>query len=154
MKPKAVLFSICFLRNRQWFYITVFVARHKMFRCQQVSSEQVDGVTLCICPFTVTYGRGGKLWRIAVKAFQCNDVRAATVLYQSIRKLKQRRRRKQRERHKTTGLMSKNSRFAYFISFYSILCLHHQDNNLKSPNSRFCGEREHTTINFSFPFLT
>ena len=47
------------------------------------------------------------------------------VTYADTRELKQRRRRQQRQRRKTF---------------------------LQWPNSRICGEREHTTVNFSFSF--
>ena len=36
----------------------------------------------------------------------------------------------------------------------TFLCRLVQNNNVKWPNSRFYGEREHTTVNFSFSFLT
>ena len=40
------------------------------------------------------------------------------------------------------------------LNFGTFLCRPVQNNNVKWPNSRICGEREQTTGNFSFSFLT
>ena len=40
--------------------------------------------------------------------------------------------------------------FQILVHFFAVL----QNNSVKWPNSRFCGEREHTTVNVSISFLT
>ena len=64
------------------------------------------------------------------------------------------RRRRQQERHKTIGLISKNnsSARAFYVLYISLPCPAKQQREMTK--FRFCGEREHTTVNFSFSFLT
>ena len=63
---------------------------------------------------------------------------------------------------KTATRTSQNNRFneqkqslcTCVLCFCTFLCRHQQNNNVKSPNARFFGEREHTTVKFSFSFPT
>ena len=72
------------------------------------------------------------------------------------RELKQWRWRRQRKRHKTIGLMSKNNRsaraFYILVHFFAVLC------KTTTWNDQILGFLEnvveHTTVNFSFSFLT
>ena len=66
------------------------------------------------------------------------------------RELKQRRRRRQRPRLKIIiDLKQKQSLctrvIIVFVQFFAVI---RKKSNLERPNSRFCGEREHTTVNF------
>ena len=61
------------------------------------------------------------------------------------RELKQQRRRRQRPRRKIIIDLKKKQSLCTCVI---ILCRHPQNSNLECPNSRFCGEREHTTVNF------
>ena len=75
-----------------------------------------------------------------------------------IKELKQRRRRWQWQRRKTIGLTSKTKKErsvgTCILTFGLFLCSPLQSDNVKWPNSRFCGGREQTTVNFAISFLT
>ena len=48
----------------------------------------------------------------------------------------------------------KQSLYTCVLHFGTFLCRPLQNNNVKRPHFRFCGERERITVNFSFSFLT
>ena len=71
------------------------------------------------------------------------------------RELKTRRRRPQRERQKTIGLMSKTTALHVHHAFLYICLPSLHDYDVKMPNFTFCGEHEYTTEQryFCFPEL-
>ena len=66
------------------------------------------------------------------------------------RELKQRRRRRQRERHKTKSNKQQQSLRKSVRHFGNFIFRLLQNNNVKWPNSRFCGERDDMAENFSW----
>ena len=72
------------------------------------------------------------------------------------REFKQLLRRRQRERHKTTGFNAWEKQWpcTCVINFGTFLCRPRQNNNVKWPHLRFYAERERTTVNFLFSVLT
>ena len=67
-----------------------------------------------------------------------------------IRELKQPRRRRQRERQKTIGFNEQNNDSAHaldiVVHFFAVLCKQQRE----MTSFKGLGEREHTTVNFSF----
>ena len=67
--------------------------------------------------------------------------------------LKQRRRRRQPERHKTMRLMSQNNTLHVRFTFWYISLPSSAKQNVEWPNLRFSRKRERMTASFSFVFF-
>ena len=70
------------------------------------------------------------------------------------RSLKQIRRRRQQQRQKTIGLMSKTKALHVHQDFSTFLWRPLHDYDVKPPNATFYGGRGHTTTNFPFSIWT